>query len=182
MVSHKKLCVYFTLGLIALISLSCVPSAACQTVGCTGGLSYGSMSAAGIYPVTYVQWSFSGTNPNVSISLRLYNETSFLNDGPYIQLSSGKTADSGIWYAPENWTNYGDESMIVEVPKIYFVFENLDPVRQYTNLSFLLEFDAAHEYYSYDGDTIPGYIGIFLIVPIIIAVSSLIFVKKTKKS
>ena len=128
--------------------------------------------AVKVYPKTKVVWSFTGTNPNVNITLHSYSESCYLADSWHRIVSEGHVSDSGSW-SPQ-MHSVCDPSEQENIPPFYFVFLNEDPDQENTNVTYTLNVDPSSSF------SIPGYNGIIFISSLAIVV--IVVLKKKCKN
>lgn len=100
----------------------------------TVGLSNGEYYAVEIKSYGFVSWSFSSSNPSISIEVRRMGPTNFekfergASSLSWAPLSDGQISDSGSYTkGGEYWASYD-----------YIIFLNEDSDNQYTNLTYLI--------------------------------------------
>ncbi|MFX1363321.1 MAG: hypothetical protein ACFFCE_18860 [Promethearchaeota archaeon] len=168
---QKKLYIYFILSLIGFFLLLTIPNAKCAKVSDTVVLEYNEKEAVKIYPNSKVSWSFTGTNPNVNITLHSYSESCYLADSWHRIVSEDHVNDSGSWSV--NMHSVCDPSEEDNVPPFYFVFLNEDPDQETTTLTYTLNIDPSPSL------SVPGY-NIIIIISSLAIVAIMALKKKYK--
>lgn len=168
----KKPYIYFILSLIGFFFLLTIPYGICTEVSDTIILEYNEEEAVKIYPDSKVDWSFTGTNQNVNITLHSYSESCYLADSWHRIVSEGHFSDSGSW-SPQ-MHSVCDPSEQENIPPFYFVFLNEDPDQENTNVTYTLDVDPSSSF------SIPGYNGIIIISSL--AMVAIVALKKKYKN
>jgi len=168
---QKKTYVYFILSVIGFFFLLTIPYGKCTTVSDTIVLAYNEEEAVKIYPKSKVDWSFTGTNPNVDITLHSYSESCYNADSWHRIVAEGNVSDSGSW-SPQ-MHSVCDPSEQDTIPPFYFVFLNEDPDQETTNVTYTLNVDPS-------STSIPGYNGIIIISGL--AMVAIVVLKKKYKN
>ena len=166
---QKKPHIYFILSVIGFFFLLTIPIGKCTEVSNTVVLEYNEEEAVKISPKTKVDWSFTGTNPNVNITLHSYSESCYLASSWHKIVSEGHTSASGDWSVQLH--PVCDESEEENVPPFYFVFVNADPDQENTTVSYTLDVDPLF---------IPGYNGLIIISSL--AMVAIVALKKKYKN
>ncbi|MCK4481124.1 MAG: hypothetical protein KAV01_11395 [Candidatus Lokiarchaeota archaeon] len=148
---QKKTYIYFILSVIGFFFLLTIPDTI--AVSDTIVLEYNVEEAVKIYPKRKVDWSFTGTNQNVNITLHSYSESCYLADSWHRIVSEGHDSDSGSWSVQMH--SVCDPSEQENTPPFYFVFLNVDPDQENTTVTYTLDVDPS--------TSIPGYNGIIII-------------------
>ena len=148
---QKKTYIYFILSVIGFFFLLTIPDTI--AVSDTIVLEYNVEEAVKIYPKRKVDWSFTGTNQNVNITLHSYSESCYLADSWHRIVSEGHDSDSGSWSVQMH--SVCDPSEQENTPPFYFVFLNRDPDQETTTVTYTLDVDPS--------PSIPGYNGIIII-------------------
>ncbi len=164
---QKKLYIYFILSVIGFFFLLTIPNTI--AVSDTILLNYSEEEAVKIYPKINVDWSFTGSNPNVNITLHSYSESCYLADSWHRIVSEDHVSDSGSWSVSMH--SVCDPSEVDNIPPFYFVFLNVDPNHESTNVTYTLNVDPS---------SIPGFNGIIIISSISSVVMVAIVVLKKK--
>ncbi|MFX1402565.1 MAG: hypothetical protein ACFE8V_15115 [Promethearchaeota archaeon] len=166
---HKKPFIYFILSVIGFLFLLTIPYGTCTEVSGSFGLEYNEEEAVKIYPQIKVDWSFTGTNPNVNITLHSYSESCYLSDSWHRIVSENHVSDSGSWSIQGH--SVCDPSEQDNIPPFYFVFLNEDPDQEFTTISYTLNIDPAL--------SIPGY-NVIIIISSLAMVAIVVLIKKYK--
>lgn len=168
----KKPYIYFILSIIGFFFLLTIPYGICTEVSDTIVLEYNEEEAIKIYPNRNVDWSFTGTNPNVNITLHSYSESCYLASSWHKIVSEGHVSDSGSWSVGLH--PVCDPSEEENIPPFYFVFVNGDPDQENTTVTYTLNVDPL----------IPGYNLIIIITSLamVIAILTLVTLKKKLKT
>ncbi|MHA1191474.1 MAG: hypothetical protein ACTSP9_04165 [Promethearchaeota archaeon] len=166
---QKKTSIYFILSVIGFFFLLTIPNTI--AVSDTIFLEYNEKTAVKIYPKVKVDWSFTGTNPNVNITLKSYSESCYLGDSWSTIVSEGHVSDS------DSWSVIGqvvcDPAEEENIPPFYFVFLNNDHKDQEnTTVTYTLDVDQL----------IPGYNGIFIISSLAMVAIVAVALKKKYKN
>ncbi|MFW9874091.1 MAG: hypothetical protein ACFFG0_13365 [Candidatus Thorarchaeota archaeon] len=169
---QKNPYIYFVLSVIGFFFLLTAPYGRCTEVSDTVVLKYNREKAVKIYPKSKVDWSFTGTNPNVNITLHSYSESCYLAKSWHRVVSEGHVNDSGSW-SPQ-MHSVCDPSEQKNIPPFYFVFLNHDPDNENTNITYTLGVDPS------SSSSIPGYNGIIIISSLALVV--IIVLKKKYKN
>ena len=148
---QKKTYIYFILSVIGFFFLLTIPDTI--AVSDTIVLEYNEEEAVKINPKAKVDWSFTGTNPNVNLTLHSYSESCYLADSWHRIVSEGHVGDSGSWSVQLH--SVCDPSEQENTPPFYFVFLNRDPDQETTTVTYTLDVDPS--------PSIPGYNGIIII-------------------
>ena len=152
---QKKPYKFFLLIVIGFFFLISIPYGKSTVISGMHVLNYNAEWAHKVYPKSKVDWSFSGSNPNVNISLHSYSESCYLDDSWHRLVSEDHKSDSGSW-SPQ-MHSICDPSEQDTIPPFYFVFVNADPDQESTNVTYTLNVDPAVV------SSIPGYNGIIII-------------------
>jgi len=166
---QKKPYIYFILSVIGFFFLLTIPYGKCAVVSDTFVLEYSEEEAVKINPNLNVDWSFTGTNPNVNITLHSYSESCYIASSWHKIVSEGHTSASGDWSVQLH--PVCDPSEEENVPPFYFVFLNADPDQENTTVTYTLDVDPLF---------IPGYNGIIIISSL--AMVAIIALKKKYKN
>ena len=170
---QKKPYIYFILSVIGFFFLLAIPYGKCTEVSDTVVLGYSEEEAVKIYPKSKVEWSFTGTNPNVNITLHSYSESCYLADSWHRIVSEGHVSVSGSWSIQMH--SICDPSEQDNIPPFYFVFVNADPDQENTNVTYTLDVDPS--------SSIPGYNGIIIISSLaMVAMVAIVALKKKYKN
>jgi hypothetical protein len=169
---QKKLYIYFILGVMGFFFLLTIPYGKCATVSDTLVLGYSEEGAVKIYPNSNVAWSFTGTNPNVNITLHSYSESCYLDDSWHRIVSEGHVSTSGSWSIQMH--SICDPSEQDNTPPFYFVFVNADPDQESTNVTYTLNVDPT------SSPAVPGYNGIIIISSL--ALGTILVLRKKYKN
>lgn len=167
---QKKPYIYFILSVIGLFFLLTIPYGKCTVVSDTVVLGYNQEEAVIVYPQSTVDWSFTGTNSNVNITLHSYSQSCYIADSWHRIVSVGNVAASGSWSVQLH--SVCDPSEEENIPPFYFVFLNQDPDQESTTVTYTLDVDPA--------PSIPGYNGIFIISSL--AMVAIVVLKKKYKN
>ena len=167
---QKKPYIYFILSVIGIFFLLTIPYGKCTEVSNTVVLEYNEEEAVKISPKLKVDWSFTGTNPNVNITLHSYSESCYIASSWHKIVSEGHGSDSGSW-SPQLHP-VCDASEEENIPPFYFVFLNQDPDQENTTVTYTLDVDP--------GLAIPGYNGIIIISSL--AMVAIVTLKKKYKN
>lgn len=168
---QKKPYIYFILSVIGFFFLLTIPYGTCTEVSDTIVLEYNEEEAIKIYPKTKVDWSFTGSNPNVNITLHSYSESCYLTHSWHKIVSEDHVSDSGSWSV--HLHAVCDPSEEENIPPFYFVFLNEDPDQESTTVTYTLNVDPL----------IPGYNGIIIISTLaMVAILTLVTLKKKDKN
>jgi hypothetical protein len=171
---QKKPYIYFILSVIGFFFLLTIPYGKCTEVSNTVVLGYSEEEAVKIYPKSKVEWSFTGTNPNVNITLHSYSESCYLADSWHRIVSEGHVSVSGSWSIQMH--SICDPSEQDNIPPFYFVFVNADPDQENTNVTYTLNVDPS-------SSSIPGYNGIIIISSLaMVAMVAIVALKKKYKN
>ncbi|MFX1496474.1 MAG: hypothetical protein ACFFBH_03000 [Promethearchaeota archaeon] len=165
----KKPFIYFILFFIGFFFLLAIPYGTCSVVSGGKTLGYNEEEAVLIYPKLRVDWSFSGSNPNVNITLHSYSESCYISHGWSTIVSEDHVSDSGSWSVQGQ--PVCDTSEENNVPPFYFVFSNEDPDQEDTTVTYTLTVDPA---------LIPGY-NVIIIISILAIVSAIVSIVALKK-
>lgn len=165
---QKKTYIYFILSVIGFFFLLTIPDTI--AVSDTIVLEYNEEEAVKISPKSKVDWSFTGTNPNVNLTLHSYSESCYLADSWHRIVSEGHVSDSGSWSVQMH--SVCDPSEQENTPPFYFVFLNKDPDQENTTVTYTLDVDPS--------PSIPGYNGIIIISSL--AVVAIVALKKKYKN
>ncbi|GAG85383.1 unnamed protein product [marine sediment metagenome] len=166
---QKKTYIYFILSVIGFFFLLTIPDTI--AVSDTIVLEYNEEEAVKINPKRKVDWSFTGTNQNVNITLHSYSESCYLADSWHRIVSEGHDSDSGSWSVQMH--SVCDPSEQENTPPFYFVFLNRDPDQETTTVTYTLDVDPS--------PSIPGYNGIIIISSLaMVAIVALKRYTKTK--
>ena len=165
---QKKTYIYFILSVIGFFFLLTIPDTI--AVSDTIVLEYNEEEAVKISPKLKVDWSFTGTNPNVNITLHSYSESCYIASSWHKIVSEGNVGDSGSW-SPQ-LHSVCDPSEEDNIPPFYFVFLNQDPDQENTTVTYTLDVDP--------GLAIPGYNGIIIISSL--AMVAIVTLKKKYKN
>jgi len=168
---QKKLNIYFILCVIGFFFLLTIPYGRSTKVSDTLVLGYNEEEAVKIYPNSKVEWSFTGTNPNVNVTLYSYSESCYLADSWHRIVSEGHVSTSGSWSIQMH--SVCDPSEQDNTPPFYFVFVNQDPDQESTNVTYTLDVDPS-------SSSIPGYNGIIIISSL--ALGTILALKKKYKN
>ncbi|MHA1191753.1 MAG: hypothetical protein ACTSP9_05590 [Promethearchaeota archaeon] len=163
---------YFILSVIGFFLLLTIPYGKCTEVSDTLVLEYNEEEAVKIYPNSKVDWSFTGTNPNVNIILHIYSESCYLAHSWHRVVSEGHVGDSGDWSVQMH--SVCDPSEEENVPPFYFVFLNRDSDQENTTVTYTLDVDPSFSF------SLPGYNGIIIISSL--AMVAIIALKKKYKN
>ena len=166
---HKKPYIYFILGLIGFFFLLTIPYGTCTEVSGTIVLEYSEEEAVKIYPKSTVAWSFSGSNPDINITLHSYSESCWLGHSWHRIVSEGHTSDSGSWSVAGHSVCDPDE--VNNIPPFYFVFVNTDSDHENTTVTYSLDVDPLG---------IPGYSGIIIFSSLGMVAALLVVTQKKK--
>ena len=166
---QKKQHIYFILSVIGFFFLLTIPYGKCTVVSNTVVLEYNEEEAVKISPKIKVDWSFTGTNPNVNITLHSYSESCYIADSWHKVVSEGHSSASGSW-SPQLHA-VCDPSEEENIPPFYFVFLNADPDQENTSVTYTLDVDPLF---------IPGYNGIIIISSL--AMVAIVALKKKYKN
>ncbi len=166
---QKKAYIYFILSVIGFLFLLTIPYGECTVVSDTFVLEYNEEEAVLIHPQLNVDWSFTGSNPNVNITLHSYSQSCYLAHSWHRVVSEDHLSDSGSWSVYMH--SVCDPSEEDNVPPFYFVFLNEDPDQENTTVTYNLDVDPI---------SIPGYNGIIIISSL--AMVAIVALKKKYKS
>ena len=167
---QKKTYIYFILSVVGFCFFLTIPYGTCTEVTDTIVLGYNQEEAVRIYPNLNVDWSFTGTNSNVNITLHSYSESCYLADSWHRIVSEGEVSDSGSWSVEMH--SVCDPSEVDNTPPFYFVFLNSDPDQESTTVTYTLNVDPLL--------SIPGYNGIIIIASL--AMVAIVALKKKYKN
>ena len=148
---QKKTYIYFILSVIGFFFLLTIPDTI--AVSDTIVLEYNEEEAVIINPKRKVDWSFTGTNQNVNLTLHSYSESCYLAHSAHRIVSDDHVSDSGSW-SPQ-LHSVCDPSEQENIPPFYFVFLNRDPDQESTTVTYKLDVDPS--------PSIPGYNGVIII-------------------
>jgi len=164
---QKKTYIYFILSVIGFFFLLTIP----DTIAVSGTivLEYNEEKAVRITPKEKVEWSFTGTNPNVNLTLHSYSESCYNADSWHRIVSDNHVSDSGSWSVQLH--SVCDPSEQENTPPFYFVFLNRDPDQENTTVTYTLDVDPS--------PSIPGYNGV-IIIPSLVMVAIVALKKKYK--
>lgn len=166
---QKKPYNYFILSVFVIISFFLLTIPDTIAVSDTIVLGYNEKEAVKVSPQVSVDWSFTGTNQNVNITLYSYSESCYLADSWHRIVSVDHVSDSGDWKVLMH--SVCDPSEEENIPPFYFVFLNNDPDQENTTVTYKLDVDAL---------VIPGYNGV-IIISILGMVAIVALKKKYKK-
>jgi len=167
---QKKPYIYLILSVIGICFFLTIPYGTCTVVSDTVVLGYNEEEAVRVTPNLNVDWSFTGTNPNVNITLHSYSESCYNAHSWHRVVSVGEVSDSGSWSVEMH--SVCDPSEVDDIPPFYFVFVNGDPDQESTTVTYTLDVDPLPE--------IPGYNGIIIIASL--AMVAILALKKKYKN
>ena len=165
---QKKSYIYFILSVIGFFFLLTIPDTI--AVSDTIVLEYNEEEAVRITPKRKVDWSFTGTNPNVNLTLHSYSESCYLADSWHRIVSDDHVSDSGSWSVQMH--SVCDPSEQENTPPFYFVFVNSDPDQETTTVTYKLDVDPLD---------IPGY-NVIIIISSLTMIAIVVVLKKKYKN
>lgn len=172
---QKKPYILFILSVIGCFFLLTIPYGKSTAVSDSIVLGYTQEEAIKVFPQSRVDWSFTGTNPNVNITLYSYSESCYLAHSWHRVVSENHVSTSGSW-SPQ-MHSICDPAEEENMPPFYFVFINGDPDQESTNVSYTLNVDLSPI------DSIPGYNGIIIISSLaVVAIVGIVALKKKYKN
>ena len=166
---RNKSYIFALLSLIGLFFVLTIPSGTCTIVSDSVVLEYQGEEVIKVTPKIGIEWSFTGSNPDVNITLDSYSESCYLAHSWHRVVSEDHVSDSGSWKVTGH--SVCDPSEQDTIPPFYFVFSNHDPDQENTTVSYTLNVDALN--------IIPGY-NVFIIISSLTLVAIIIIKKKIK--